>query len=321
MGTTQASTVLALEAFKLAGDAKAFPEQGLAPWQPKRIFWNISTFQADKAKDVVALKVNVAGKDSVSGESFENLAQLSRSMHKTQGFDKFQFPGAHGGERVQSFQLLDGATAKQDILDDVDTTWNRVPGGAEIGKSIDEIIAHFNKEAPAASVPALLKLRTELSALQTSDPVIKEKRSELDRILQMCLGLTVETTVAESDIVPGETIRLHHSAIVSSDIPVRLVSVKYVDLKKKVDKSIDLRANKAYAWDSTETLPTATKLTQPLWLRAESTPGMFRIDDPNLIGLAEDAPSFPIEDVFEVAGQKLVINDEPVQITVDKNGR
>ncbi len=44
-GHHTASAVLALEAFKLAGDAKAFPDQGLTPWQPKRIFWNVSTYQ------------------------------------------------------------------------------------------------------------------------------------------------------------------------------------------------------------------------------------------------------------------------------------
>ena len=42
-GHHTASAVLAVEAFKLAGDPKAFPEQiaeGLAPWQPKRIVLN-----------------------------------------------------------------------------------------------------------------------------------------------------------------------------------------------------------------------------------------------------------------------------------------
>ncbi|MFX5991205.1 hypothetical protein ABTF02_18510, partial [Acinetobacter baumannii] len=51
-GHHTASAVLAIEAFKLAADPNAFPEQKLLPWQAKRIFWNISTFQSDKAKDV-----------------------------------------------------------------------------------------------------------------------------------------------------------------------------------------------------------------------------------------------------------------------------
>ena len=47
---------------------------------------------------------------------------------------------------------------------------------------------------------------------------------------------------------------------------------------------------------------------------------MFHVDDSNLIGTAENSPAFPIEDVFEVAGQKLVISEEPVQITTDSSG-
>ena len=45
-GHHTASAILALEAFKLAGDPKAFPEQldRLAPWQAKRIFWNNGGF-------------------------------------------------------------------------------------------------------------------------------------------------------------------------------------------------------------------------------------------------------------------------------------
>src|SRR5687768_5971626 len=42
-GHHTASAMLAVEAFKIAGDPTAYPEQlqqGLAPWQPKRVVWN-----------------------------------------------------------------------------------------------------------------------------------------------------------------------------------------------------------------------------------------------------------------------------------------
>ena len=340
-GHHTASAVLAMEAFKLAGNAKAFPEQGLAPWQPKRIFWNISTFQSDKAVGVDALKIDVGGKDPVSGETFFDIAGKSRSMHKTQGFDTFRMPGSNGTARIQSFQLLDGAPATNDILDGVDTTWNRVPGGGEIGKSADEIIAHFDPKDVAASVPALLKLRSQLAALVKHDgkesgsgservhapgldPVLKEKQAELDRILQACLGLKVETTISHSDVVPGETMKLHHTATVHAqlpaDIPVRLIAVRYPSIKKEVKKEIALHNNEPKSWDAIETLPINTPLTQPYWLRAEGTPGTFHVDDPNLIGTAENSPSFPVEDVFEVADQTLIIPDQPVQVTTNAQG-
>ena len=48
------------------------------------------------------------------------------------------------GPRTAVFSLLDGDPATNDIMDGVDTTWSRVPGGAEIGKQADEIIAQFD---------------------------------------------------------------------------------------------------------------------------------------------------------------------------------
>src|SRR4029077_10819910 len=41
------------------------------------------------------------------------------------------------------------------------------------------------------------------------------------------------------------------------------------------------------------------------------TPGMFDVDDPSLIGRAEDPPSLPLEYVFDVGGQTVTIAGEP----------
>jgi LmbE family N-acetylglucosaminyl deacetylase len=310
-GHHTASAVLALEAFKLAGDPNAFPEQlgPLTPWQPKRILWN---GRGDE-KTAGLLKMEISGNDPVLGISFSELAARSRAMHKTQGFDNFR-GGAGSGPRTESFQLLDGAHATNDIFDGVDTTWSRVPGGADIGTRTDEIIAQFNPQDVAASVPALLKLRSRLIALPAHDPVVEEKRAQLDRILQDCLGLEIETTIAQAEVVPGEKMTLRHSAIVRSPIPVRWVAVRYPAIKREAGQPMELRANQPSSLDSTQTLPAGTPLSQPYWLREEGTPGMFRVDDPSLIGRPENPPVFPVQQVFEVGGQTLVLPDEPAQV-------
>jgi LmbE family N-acetylglucosaminyl deacetylase len=311
-GHHTASTVLALEAFKLVGDPDAFPEQlgELTPWQPKRILWN------GRGGDNSAgnLRMEISGNDPVLGISFGELASRSRAMHKTQGFDNFR---GGGGARTETFQLLAGEPATNDILDGVDTTWSRVSGGAEIGIVADEIIDQFNPQDVAASVPALLKLRSQLAALTTKDPVVVEKRLQLDQILQACLGIEVETTILQAEVVPGENMKLHHSAVVHSSMPVRWVAVRYPGVKRKVSIGTELNANELSSQDSTATLPAGTPLTQPYWLREEGTPGMFRVDDPSLIGRPENPPAFPVEQVFEVGGQTLVIPDEPVQASID----
>jgi LmbE family N-acetylglucosaminyl deacetylase len=316
-GHHTASTVLALEAFKLAGDPAAFPEQRLKAWQPKRIVWDESIYQHDDVNSgSQQVRIGVGGNDPVSGELFADIAGRSRSMHKTQGFANFTISGKNG-PRFETFQLLDGAPMTSDILDGVDTTWGRVSGGAEIGKLADEIIAQFDSQNPAASVPGLLKLRNELSALTVDDSVVAEKRAQLDRILQAALGLEVQTTISQAEVVPGEKMNLHHSVVLHSSIPVRWVAVRYPEVKQTIDQGIELLPNQFSASDSSPTLPLNTPLSQPYWLRVEGTTGLFQVDDPSLIGRPENPPAFPIEQVFEISGQTLVVPGEAVQITTN----
>jgi LmbE family N-acetylglucosaminyl deacetylase len=312
-GHHTASTVLAMEAFKLAGDPKAFPEQQLAPWQPERIVWNEGGFQrgGTGTNDV---RMEISGNDSVTGETFAEVAARSRAMHKTQGFDNFRGFGGGGGARSESFQLLDGEPATNDIMDGVDTTWGRVPSGAEIGTLAGEVITQFNPQDPAASVPALLEIKRRLAALTTTDPVVAEKRAQLDRILQACLGLEVETTLPEAEVVPGEDIKLRQSATVHSTIPVRWIGVRYPANGNELTNAIELHVHQPAVRDSVQTLPANTPLSQPYWLREEHSPGMFHVADASLIGRPENPPVFPVELVFEVGGQKLVVPDEPVQL-------
>jgi len=309
-GHHTASAVLGLEAFKLAGDPKAFPEQQLAPWQPRRIL--VNGRGGNNAGDI---RMEISGNDPVLGISFGELAGRSRAMHKTQGFGNFG-GGGGGGARTETFQLLDGEPATNDILDGIDTNWSRVPGGAEIGKLADEVIAQFNPQDPAASAPALLKLKSQLVALPAKDSVVAEKRAQLDHILQACLGLEIETTIAQAEVVPGEKMELHHSAIVHSSIPVRWVGTRHLGIKEEFTSTatVNLTSNQPSSRVETATLPASTPLSQPYWLREEGTPGMFRVDNPSLIGRPENPPAFPIEHVFEVGGQTLMIPDEPVQL-------
>jgi LmbE family N-acetylglucosaminyl deacetylase len=317
-GHHTASAILALEAFPLAGDPKAFPEQlkELTPWQPKRILQNGGGFGGGRGGGGGAaagsVRIEIGGNDPVSGEPLGAIAGRSRSMHKSQGFGDFGGRGG-GGPRTESFSLLGGEPATKDILDGVDTTWGRVPGGAEVGRQADAIIAQFNPNAPAASVPALLALRTRLATLP-ADPLVVEKRRLLDRIVQGCLGLEVATVVPQAEVVPGEALAMRHVVTVRSDIPVRWMSVRYPAIGRETGQPIDLQANREASRESSQTLPADMPLTHPYWLREDHAPGLFRVDDPTLIGRPENPPAFPVEQVFEVGGQTLTVPDEPVQI-------
>ncbi len=307
-GQHTASGILALEAFKLAGDPKAFPEQlaqGLTVWQPKRILWNAFRFNANGPLPLSGptFQQDIAGTDPVSGETFNAIAARSRAMHKTQGLGGFTARSTTG-PLMQTFLLMGGDAAEKDLMDGVDTTWARYPGGAEIGQLAADALAQYKADDPAASVPALLALRAKLAVLST-DPLVTDKRAQLDRILQSCLGLRVETTIAQAEVVPGETLALSFKFdVAAKNLPVRYVSSRSSALQLTAGAPGELHG----------VLPLETPLTQPYWLRADGAAGLARVDDPTLIGRAENPPPVPVTHVFQVGDQQLEIADEPVQL-------
>jgi LmbE family N-acetylglucosaminyl deacetylase len=310
-GHHTASAVLALEAFKLAGDPKAFPEQlgQLTPWQPKRILQDGGGG---------SLSLDIGGNDPVTGEPFSAIAGHSRSMHKSQGFGNFAGGGGRGGARLDTFQLLGGEPATKDIFEGIDTTWSRVPGGGEIGKLADEAVAQFNPQDPSASLPALLKIRSLVTALP-KDPVVEDKRRQLDLIIKNCLGLTFETTTPTAEVVPGETLKLRYAAVVRSSFPVRWIDSTYITADYMADMLgvPGLKPNQPATRDTEVAVPDATPVSQPYWLRKERTAGMFVVEDPSLIGRPENPPAFRIRHLFEIGDQHIDFMDEPVQVTND----
>ena len=189
---------------------------------------------------------------------------------------------------------------------------------------VDDLIAKFNPMDPSASVPALLAIRESLdmerhSADHNSNDdsiLLAEKSRALDHLLQSCLGLYVQTTLPQAEVVPGETMKLRHGAMVRVNVPVRWEAVVYPGNIKE-DIGADLRANQPVLRETTCPLPVETPLSQPYWLREEGSPGMYHVDDPALIGKPENPPVFPLGYVFEVGGQEITLPIEPLQIMAD----
>jgi LmbE family N-acetylglucosaminyl deacetylase len=326
-GHHTASAILAVEAFRLAGDPAAFPEQlrGLEPWRAKRIVHNVGRgvaaanppagmaiggLPADVPDGPGVVKIDVGGRDPATGESFGAIAARSRGMHKTQGFD-VTAPPLNEGPRIEPFVVLAGDTATRDLFDGVDTTWARIPGGGDVARSVDEAIASFNAQDVAASLPALLAIRQRLAALPT-DPLVADKRAQLDRIIQASIGLEVDTVVDRAEAVPGETVKLQHRVLVHSRVLVRWTATRYSSGRGSIGKAVDLRADQPAVRETSWTVPAGTAPSQPYWLRRDGTAGLFAVDDPSLVGRPENPPVLPVEDVFEVGGQSLVIGTEPM---------
>ncbi len=324
-GHHTASSVLTIEAFKLAADPNAYPEQiaqGLKPWQAKRILQNGTFGRTEPTTD--SLSLVIGGDDPVLGIPISTLSLRILAQHRTQNLGGVIFGFGRGagvgGPRTETFLPLGGTPTTTDLFAGVATTWStRYPGA---GEKIDALAAAaesaFDQKNLAANLPALLALRAAVAALP-ADPLVSDKRAQLDRVLQACLGLTVSTDVATPDAVPGETLQLTHT--VSAAVPLRWLATLDAAQTNLLAAPIDLTPAQPATHTSAPTLPAATPLTQPYWLRAEGRPGLARVDDPALIGTPENAPAFPLSFVFEIDGQPLVIADEPFSGSGEKRRR
>jgi LmbE family N-acetylglucosaminyl deacetylase len=332
-GHHTSSAILAVEAFKLAGDPSAYPEQlaqGLSAWQPKRIVMNAGgpgRGGGGGGAASGAVQMDIGGNDPVTGEAFAAIAGRSRGQHVTQGFGGRG--GGGGGPNVQSFLPLGGEAATKDLMEGIDTTWARVPGGAEIARMADEAITQFKLDDPSASVPALLAIKAKLADLAKGDPVGDDRRAQLDRIVQGCLGLTVETTVETPEVVPGEQLQLTtRLSVKATNVPVgfrelRAFGAAVTPPDRIVERNSSSNAAQPGGVDVRRRMlrvPENLPFTQPYWLREDGAAGIFRVDDPAMIVHPENPPAVPLDYVFDVGGQTLVVHDEPVCIVTDAKG-
>ncbi len=327
-GHHTASAMLAVEAFKLAGDPAAYPEQlaqGLAVWQPKRVVWNSWSGRGASGLNGPTIQLDIAGTDPVTGESFGTIANKSRGMHKTQGLGGFSGRTADG-PNVQTFMHLAGdlpgdpartntglaaasnsANAWKDLMDGVDVTWNRVPGGAEIGALAAAALAEFKPADPAASVPALIILHRKLAALPL-DPLITDKRTQLDRIIASCLGLEVAATIDRPEVVPGEKIQVTTTTRLTRGAGKSITHVN----SPRGSAALQPGGPDTHTWELA--IPDTLPLTQPYWLREESVAGLAQVADPQLIGRPESPPTLALRHEFSVEGERLFVDDEPVYV-------
>src|SRR4030095_6071084 len=126
-GHHTASAILANEAYTAAADPTRFPEQlkYVKTWQPKRILWNTFNFGNTNTTSPDQFRADVGGYNPLLGKSYGEIAAISRSNHKSQGF------GSAGtrGEALEYFKTTGGDAPAIDIMDGVELGWKRIKGG------------------------------------------------------------------------------------------------------------------------------------------------------------------------------------------------
>lgn len=303
-GHHTASAILGMEAFRLAADPTAFPEQlkHVQPWQATRIVTNTGRWwNADISADEQGVVAEDVGTYiSTLGTSATEIAALSRSCHRSQGF------GSTGtrGEQLEYFEHLDGDTARVSLFDGMDLSWERVKGGAEIARLCARIEADFSISAPHQSLIGLLELRKAIQGLE--DVFWRErKRKEVDALIRQCAGLFIEATANDHSLAAGDSLKVTLEMVNRSPFPITVKAVSSTALGIRDVKNDPLSFNQKNELKFGTVIPADAPVSHPFWLEREGTLGMYRVDDIALTTAPENRPAFSLDVLLEMGGQEI----------------
>ncbi len=306
-GHHRASAILALEAFKAAGDPQQFPDQlkYVDTWQPKRVLWNTWRPALKQMNiDTTSIPfVDLGSYNPLLGKSYGEIAAQSRSMHKSQGFGA----ASRRGEYREYFQLLAGDPASKDIFEGVDLGWSRMIDGAEFNLEIQRILDNYHPENPAGSLPALLKLYGEYEK-SAPNYSIRKKKAELLNIIQSCAGLWLEASATEYFVTPGGTLSLKISALNRSDFPLKLDKVAFSVNGSDTTISAQLPDNRIFSISTSLKIPEKENFSIPYWLRGNKYYDDLKSTRPEMIGLAENPPALTAK--FYIQSQDQILEYE-----------
>ncbi|MCV6629221.1 MAG: PIG-L family deacetylase [Flavobacteriaceae bacterium] len=319
-GHHTASAILGVEAFDLAGDKSVYPTQlgETTTWQPKRLFFNTGWWmygsrenfeKADKSKFV---KVDVGVYYPDLGLSNNEIASKASSQHLCQGFGRLSVRGS----QPEYVELIKGDFPKKakDIFAGIDTSWNRVEGGAPIGNILAQIEANFNFKDPASHLPQLMEAYQKINDLK--DPHWKAiKLEEIKEIIAHCSGLFLEITAAEAYKTPGAVIELSVEALNRSRAKIKLERLKLLQGNKQLAEktwSKNLENNQKQLINLSINLHQNQQYTNAYWLNQKSSLGMYHVKDKSMIGKPESPRALVAQLDLKIENSSISLDREVV---------
>ena len=297
-GHHTASAILANEAFKAAADPARFPEQlkWVQPWQAKRVLWNTFNFGGNNTTRDDQFKVDVGGFNAVLGKSYGEIAAESRSQHKSQGFGVAR----SRGEALEYFTTTAGTAPKEDLFDEVNTSWKNVDRSGKMEAAIQKVIQTFDFTQPQASVPQLVQLYKSLKTLSPSYWQ-QQKLKEVQALIEQCSGLWMEAYVAEAYIAQTDSLRIYFSLNNRLGANAQIKNIRLDERDTAINAALD--KNKNFNFTKPFYVSENKPLTQPYWLQEKKEEGYFTVKDQTLIGQPDVQPAFNATFTVQIEGE------------------
>lgn len=295
-GTTHghhtASAMLAKEAFFLAGDPKAYPEQlkTLEVWQPKKLFWNTSWWfyqNTGRKMDTTGLvQVNIGTYNEQLGKSYTEIAAESRSMHKSQGF------GATGsrGDEIEYLMQWEGENTG-DLFGGIDTSWKRVKEAEKVSDLLMRAGEFYKSNDVQSTLSMLYQSREELIKLQ--DSFWKEvKLAEIDEVVRAIAGAYFEVVASDYSYVAGDSIKVEVEAITRKFVDFQLQEIVFEPWGQSINVQRQLIENQKFSSDYVFVIPKNKTNSSHYWINERASLGMYHVADESSIGKPENNPAF-----------------------------
>jgi LmbE family N-acetylglucosaminyl deacetylase len=305
-GHHTASAILAQEAFEISNNADKYPElaKQFGISQAKSLYTNTGRWWNNTINENTPgiITIDVGGYSPLLGKSYSEIAALSRSQHKSQGF------GSRGtrGYQPEYLEFVKGEKASKDVFENVNTKWNRVKGSEKVQLLVDKAIKEFNIENPAASIPVLLQLRKEIAALQ---PGIwrARKLEEVEQLLQDCMGLYIGITANQYWVAPGQKTITTLEIVNRSEAEINIEKIEAPAFKFDSATALVLKKDIVTSIKAARSLDSALNYTGPYWLKEPHSVGLFTVNDPSLIGKPERGPAVMFSFTFNYKGEKFIL--------------
>jgi LmbE family N-acetylglucosaminyl deacetylase len=297
-GQHTASAILANEAFAAAADPTRYPEQleFVKPWQVKRVMWNTFNFGSTNTTSSDQFQLDVGGYNPLLGKSYGEIAAISRSNHKSQGFGA----SASRGESIEFFKTTSGSAPTNDLMDGVDLTWKRVRDGEKISKMIGKLSSSFDLLHPEQSVPGLVGLYKAISSLEDGQ-WRNQKLKEVQQLIEQCSGLFLDATTAEQFAVQTDSVRISFFSNNRMGVGASLKKVSVDAFDSSIN--ITLPKNKNIVFAKTFLVSASKPITQPYWLQHRMEEGYYNVTDQQKIGQPDVDPAYVANFTVNIEGQ------------------
>lgn len=307
-GHHQSSAILGKEAFEAAADPSRYPEQlkYVRPWRTRRAVWNSFSFTREMERDAAKtakMVVDTGEYDPLLGYSYGEIAGMSRSMHRSQGMGAAE----RKGSMPNYFVTVAGEPAEGDPFSGIDTTWNRVPGGAAVAAALDEADKAFDIRHTERILPALGKARALMAAIE--HPWARRKLMELDELAAAAAGVAVDAGAVQWMATPGAGMQVRMQVVGrgAAEVAVDRIDIQGLAGRQVDGKGAAAGGNKPWTQTVKLAVPASAEPTQPYWLRSPHVGNLYAVGGLLQRGEPDTAP-------LETARFHLTVGGVPVEI-------